>query len=206
MNNHRFARVAAIAAALALPAAGVSPANAAGAANDTDRAFVREMIPHHQMATEMAEMAKTDGEHAKIRRLAMQIIRAQNAEIRTMRRIARDLGVTPAEMPMDGEMSDQTLEDLETLGVTEEESGMNMDRHELHGAKPFDRMFIDMMIRHHQGAIRMARAELANGENRRLRKIARAIARDQKKEIRTMNNWRKAWYGAPSPAGSVPSR
>jgi uncharacterized protein (DUF305 family) len=189
---------------LALPAAGISPALAAGKANETDRAFVREMIPHHQMATEMAEMAKTDGEHAKIRRLARRIIKAQNAEIRTMRRIAEDLGVTPAAMPMDGEMSEQTMEDLETLGVTEEESGMAMDMDDLHGAKPFDQMFIDMMIPHHQGAIRMARAERAEGENRRLRRIARGIIRAQKKEIRTMNDWREKWYGAPSPAGGVP--
>jgi len=204
MTIHRTARLAAVAATLALPAGGVLPANAASAANGTDRAFVREMIPHHQMATEMAEMAKMDGEHAMLRRLARKIVRAQNAEIRTMKRIANDLDVTPAEMPMDGQMSDQTMEDLETLGVTEEESGMTMDMHELHGAKPFDRMFIDMMIPHHQGAIRMARAELAKGEHRSLRRMARAIVRDQKKEIRTMNKWREAWYGAPSPAGGVP--
>ena len=186
------------------PPPGIAPALAAGKANETDRAFVREMIPRHQMATEMAELAKTDGEHAKIRRLARRIIKAQNAEIRTMKRIAEDLGVTPAEMPMDGEMSEQTMEDLETLGVTEEESGMAMDMDDLHGAKPFDRMFIDMMIPHHQGAIRMARAERAEGENRRLRRIARGIIRAQKKEIRTMNHWREKWYGAPSPAGGVP--
>jgi uncharacterized protein (DUF305 family) len=200
MTIHRIARLAVVAAAFA----GVTPAVAAAKANETDHAFVREMIPHHQMATEMAEMARMDGEHAKLRRLAKKIVNAQNVEIRTMKRIANDLAVTPAEMPMDGEMSDQTMEDLETLGVTEEESGMTMDMHELHGAKPFDRMFIDMMIPHHQGAIRMARAELANGTNRRLRRIARAIVRDQKKEIRTMNRWREAWYGAPSPAGGVP--
>jgi uncharacterized protein (DUF305 family) len=205
MKIHRFARSAALAAVLVLPVAGASPALADGTANATDRAFVREMIPHHQMATEMAKMAKTDGEHAKIRRLARRIITAQSAEIRTLKRIAKDLGVTPAEMPMDGEMSEQTMRDLETLGLAEEESGMAIDMHDLHGAKPFDRVFIDMMIPHHQGAIRMARAELAKGKNRRLRRIARNIVRDQAKEIRTMNAWREAWYGAPSPAGGVPT-
>ena len=204
MKIHRFARIAAAAAVVALPAAGVSPAIAAATANATDRAFVREMIPHHQMAIAMAEMAKTDGEHAKVRSLARKIIKAQSAEIRIMKRIAKNLGVTPAEMPMDGEMSDRTMRDLETLGLTERQSGMTMDMDDLHGAKPFDRMFIDMMIPHHQGAIRMARAELAKGKHRKLRRIARNIVRDQKKEIRTMNNWREAWYGAPSPAGGVP--
>jgi uncharacterized protein (DUF305 family) len=205
MKTKHFARIAALAAVLALPTTGILPALAAVKANDTDRAFVREMIPHHQMATEMAEMAKTDGQHAKTRQLARKIIKAQSAEIRTMKRIANDLGVTPAEMPTNGQMSDQTMRDLETLGLTAEQSGMTMDMHDLHGAKPFDRMFIDMMIPHHQGAIRMARAELAKGTSRRLRTIARNIVRDQQKEIRTMNAWRTAWYGAPSPAGGVPT-
>ena len=199
--HSRISRGAAMAVVALLVAA---PAAAQAKTTPADRAFVREMIPHHQMATEMAGMAKTDGEHAQIRRLARKIIKAQSAEIRTMKTIAKDLGVTPAEMPMNGEMSDQTMRDLETLGLTEEQSGMAMDMHDLHGAKPFDRRFIDMMIPHHQGAIRMARAELANGKNRKLRSIARNIVRDQAKEIRTMNAWRTAWYGAPSPAGGVP--
>ncbi len=56
------------------------------------------MVPHHQMATEMAAMAKTDGEHAKIRRLARRVIKAQTAEIRSLKRIARRLGVKPETM------------------------------------------------------------------------------------------------------------
>jgi uncharacterized protein (DUF305 family) len=51
----------------------------------------------------------------------------------------------------------------------------------------------------------MARAELAKGKHCQLRRIARNIVRDQAKEICTMNAWRQAWYGAPSPAGGVPT-
>jgi uncharacterized protein (DUF305 family) len=50
----------------------------------------------------------------------------------------------------------------------------------------------------------MARAERADGRHVRLRRIARAIVTDQAKEIRQMNAWRKAWYGAKSPSGDVP--
>jgi hypothetical protein len=56
--------------------------------------------------------------------------------------------------------------------------------------------------------IAVHRSAIASGEmdhaGRRLRRIARHIVRDQAKEIRTMNAWRQAWYGAPSPAGGVP--
>lgn len=193
-----------LAAALAAVAVAFSPASAV-AATATDKAFVREMVPHHQMAVEMADIAKMDGNHKQIRALAGRIITAQKAEIATMKTIARRLGVTPAAMPDGGHMSDRMMADLETLGVSMEDSGMAMNMHHLHGAKPFDRVFIDMMIPHHQGAIRMARAELAKGTDRALRRIARGIVADQAKEIRQMNAWRKAWYGKTSPAGGVPA-
>jgi uncharacterized protein (DUF305 family) len=207
--SHRFTSAAAltVAVALAIPAGtGVAaPARTANTtANATDRAFVREMIPHHKMAVEMAKMAKMHGDHAQIRTLAGKIITAQNAEIRTLTTVAASLGVTAAKMPANGQMSAQTMRDLDTLGVTMSQSGMMMNMSDLDGAKPFDRKFIDMMIPHHQGAIRMARAELAKGRNAKLRSIARAIVTAQAAEIRQMNSWRKAWYGKASPAGGVP--
>jgi uncharacterized protein (DUF305 family) len=207
--SHRFTSAAAlaVAVALAIPAGiGVAaPAQAAKpTANATDRAFVREMIPHHEMAVEMSKMAKMQGDHAKIRTLAGKVITAQNAEIRTLTTIAKSLGVSPAKMPANGQMSDQTMRDLDTLGITMSQSGMMMTMSDLDGAKPFDRKFIDMMIPHHQGAIRMARAELAKGKSARLRSIARGIITAQAAEIRQMNSWRKAWYGKTSPAGGVP--
>jgi uncharacterized protein (DUF305 family) len=207
--SHRFNSGAAlaVAAALAIPAAtGIAapPQTGKATANATDRAFVREMIPHHKMAVEMARMAKVQGEHAEIRTLAGKIITAQNAEIRTMTAIAKSLGVTPARMPMNGHMSRQMMRDLDTLSISPSQSGMTMNMSDLDGAKPFDRKFIDMMILHHPGAIRMARAELAKGKNAKLRRIARGIITAQAAEIRQMNSWRKAWYGTTSPAGGVP--
>jgi hypothetical protein len=61
-----------------------------------------------------------------------------------------------------------------------------------------------MMITHHQGAMRMARAELNKGGNAELRAIARAIVSAQKGEITEMNRWRKQWYGGTSPSGGIP--
>jgi uncharacterized protein (DUF305 family) len=210
--THRFNRTAAAAAAvtigLATAAAGSAaptPAHVAKAtATATDKAFVREMIPHHMMATEMAAMAEMQGQHAEIRALAKRIITTQSAEITRLKAIAKTLGVTPATMPKNGNMSTQTMDDLATLKVSMDQSGMMMNMSELDGAKPFDRKFIDMMIPHHQGAIRMARAELAHGKNAKLRSIATSIVANQAKEITQMNSWRKTWYGKTSPAGGVP--
>jgi uncharacterized protein (DUF305 family) len=195
----RICRGAALAAVALLAAA---PTAAQAKVTAVDRAFVREMIPHHKMAVEMAEMARMQAAHARIKTLAKSIIDDQNAEIRELTAIRKRLKVTP--LPSGHEEHEAMMRDAETLGLGMDEMGMDMDMDELDGAKPFDRKFIDMMITHHQGAIRMARAELAKGTSAQLRKIARAIVSAQKHEITQLNTWRKAWYGATSPSGGIP--
>ena len=56
-----------------------------------------------------------------------------------------------------------------------------------------------MMTPHHEGAIAMAEAELAEGENAKLKSLARRIVRDQRREVAEMGRWREEWYGGPVP-------
>jgi len=84
------------------------------------------------------------------------------------------------------------------------QAGMSMNMTSLGSAKPFDRAFIDMMIPHHQGAVRMAHAELAKAKNPQLRTLAQRTVKAQDREIREMNQWRAQWYGAVSPSGGIP--
>jgi uncharacterized protein (DUF305 family) len=193
-----------------------------------DRAFVAQMIPHHEMAVDMARDAPGRAEHAPLRELARSITTDQEREIAALRAAAKRLGVQPAMGPHgdgsthgdDGAHADHgsadaapaakpgahaTMEaDAKTLGLTMDEMGMSMEGPDLATAKPFDRAFIDAMVPHHQGAIRMARAQLARGEDRELLTLAAAIVTAQEREIRRMNAWRTRWYGAASPAGGVP--
>jgi uncharacterized protein (DUF305 family) len=52
---------------------------------DFDLEFVRGMVPHHEGAIAMAREALTKAEHAEIRQLANEIIKAQEAEIKMMK-------------------------------------------------------------------------------------------------------------------------
>ena len=194
-------------AVLVAVAAGCGSSSNGDKANATDKAFVAQMVPHHQLAVDMARQARQKGQHPNTTELAKNIISAQQAEITEMRAIAEDVGVKPASMPSGsmGGMHTNMTDDAKALGLSTDEMGMSMDMAGLSRAKPFDRAFIDMMIPHHQGAIRMARAELAKGENAKLKQIAKGIVAAQAKEIAQMNSWRKGWYGAASPAGGVPA-
>lgn len=54
-------------------------------ADDFDKAFVEEMIPHHQMAVMMANMLRTGTNRPEMKQLAEDIISAQTKEIDEMR-------------------------------------------------------------------------------------------------------------------------
>lgn len=170
---------------------GSTGGNGGKGGNGTDRAFVAGMVPHHRSAVEMAKIAQDRGKSQFVKELAANIIRTQNAEIATMRREDDGLEIAGIKPGM--------------LDVPEHQMGMDDDPAMLRDARPFDRAFIDMMIPHHQGAIRMARVEMDKGADPELKTLAQDIADAQAREIEEMNTHRKEAFGSASPAGGVPA-
>lgn len=60
--------------------------------------------------------------------------------------------------------------------------------------EPYDALFIDSMIVHHQGALDMAEAALAEAQRPELRELAAAILATQQAEIEQLQAWRAQWY------------
>jgi uncharacterized protein (DUF305 family) len=146
----------------------------------SDERFIDAMVPHHQSAVEMAEVALDKAEHQEIRNLAEDIVTTQEAEIEELKRIKqREFGTS--EVPM--EMSD---EELQMMGMT--------DPQRLAEQRPFDKAFIDAMIPHHESAIEMAQVALEESDNPRIREIASAIVDAQNREIAQLKDWREEWY------------
>ena len=177
-------------------------------ANAADQAFVRLMVPHHESAVEMAEVAQEKSQRKEIKTLADAIVTTQNAEIEELNRIADSIGADSGGEAMEGMDhgggSMDSEADLEALGLSSEEAGMSMsmDMTELEDAKPFDRAFIDMMVPHHEAAVTMAKAVLERGQNPEVKALAEKIITAQEKEIKQMNSWRSKWYGGPVPEDS----
>jgi uncharacterized protein (DUF305 family) len=157
--------------------------------NPVDRAFVAQMIPHHQMAVQMAKIAQRRGKSAFVKQLASDIVRTQTKEIATMR--AADQRLRRAGIKKG------------SLGVPEHMMGMNGDVARLKTAKPFDRAFLRMMIPHHQGAVVMAKAELAKGKDPQLKHLAQNIITAQQREIREMRKQLGDTGTADMPAGGM---
>jgi uncharacterized protein (DUF305 family) len=146
----------------------------------SDRAFIDAMVPHHQGAVEMAEVALENAEHREIRDLAEDIISAQEAEIEELRSIKKEEYGT-SQIP-----SGMSQAEMEAMGMTE--PGM------LAQQRSFDKAFIDAMIPHHESAIEMASVALEESDNARIREIAGAIVDAQEREIALMQDWRQEWY------------
>lgn len=152
-----------------------------------DAAFVRQMIPHHQMAVVMARAVKDEAKHPEVRKLARDIIAAQTKEIAELKAIAKANGydLSGAGTMMGGDAS--------MMGMDVDDMGMSMHTGDLSRSDDLDRAFITMMIPHHEGAIVMAKVQLAKGADPRLHAMSKAIIAAQTKEINEMRRWLKAW-------------
>jgi uncharacterized protein (DUF305 family) len=162
-----------------MPMMTTAPATS-GNHNQADVMFAQMMIPHHQQAIEMAQLASTRSSSADVKALAAQIQAAQQPEIDEMKGwlVSWNVAVMPDNMThgmSGGMMSSNDMAKLEGLTGT-----------------AFDREFLTSMTTHHQAAIEMAKAEQANGQYEPAKTLAANIIRTQTEEINTMNELLKS--------------
>jgi uncharacterized protein (DUF305 family) len=127
------------------------------------------MIPHHEQAIEMSEIALLNTTNPDVLQLAQEIKDAQSPEIELMKSWTGVKASTHAGHLMDGMLSESEISDLRQAN-----------------GKEFDLLFLQGMIKHHQGAIQMAQ-EVATSKNKDVANLSAAIIAAQKLEIDTMN-------------------
>lgn len=142
--------------------------------NDADTFFMRMMIPHHAQALEMAALAPERAGHEQIRAVASRITAAQKPEIAVFQAWlkARGLPENEAGHNHDGMKGMQPPEALKGLASLRGDA--------------FDKMFVDMMVAHHEGAIAMATDVLGAGRDQEVERQATGIAAEQQAEISRM--------------------
>jgi uncharacterized protein (DUF305 family) len=148
--------------------------------NADDHAFATNMIPHHQQAIELAAMAPERSTDQNLIALANQISAEQQPEINALRVFLVQWDENPQDNashgtggghgPMQGMVDDATMAKLQSLQGTE-----------------FDTLWLQSMIGHHRGAIEMAKAEVANGKNIDIKRMAQTMIDSQQAEITQMN-------------------
>ena len=144
--------------------------------NAADVAFVSGMIPHHEQAVEMSALVPQRSTNPEVIKLAADISAAQEPEIQTMKGFlaqwnagegtgheGHDMGA------MTGMVDDGSMAKLETLKGAD-----------------FDKLWLTSMIGHHEGAVTMAKTEIADGANADAKALASHIVTAQEAEIAQM--------------------
>jgi uncharacterized protein (DUF305 family) len=144
--------------------------------NPADISFVSMMVVHHQQALEMTELAEQHAEDLRVQRLAGRIAAAQTPEIAVMEtwldqhephRAHHDGQHDHADMP--GMAGPDQLADL-----AEARGG------------DFDRLFLELMIVHHEGAVTMSADVLSDGTEPLAAEMATEIGAQQTAEVTRM--------------------
>lgn len=156
--------------AATVPAGQVGPLPSPSA-NTMDTWFVRMMIPHHEQALAMAELALRRSDNVPLRAFAERVKAGQATEVRQLRSWLDVRG-----LPSDTGSHDHT-------GMPGMQSPEAMARLAAARGAPFDRLFVEMMTAHHQGAITMAAHLLRAGTDPRMQELATDIATEQAIEI-----------------------
>ncbi len=156
--------------------ASAAPSGTRSDFNDADVMFLQMMYPHHAQAVDMSKLVEGRTQNQQVITLAQNIEKAQGPEMTQMTDLlvsfgkpAPTAGSGHSGMDMPGMMSAEQMTSLEGLS-----------------GPAFDRMWLQMMIDHHTGAIDMSNTELRDGSNPDVKKMAQAIIADQEAEITQM--------------------
>lgn len=145
---------------------------------DFDYDFANTMMIHHQSAVDMAKNVLAKGSSSEVKKMAQNIITAQEAEIASFKSILANYKIP--------ELKKEAGEAHNELGENMEKMEANMKAIPMSGNA--DKDFLMMMIPHHESAVTMSEDELSHGKNLELKKLAQKIMEEQNKEIKEFND------------------
>lgn len=136
--------------------------------SDADRAFVAQLIPHHHLGMTLTDLAAQRSADVRLRRLVFEMSGYHRGELGVLEDWARSRNITGS-TSFPGDIAASEIDELE--GST---------------GSDFDRYWLDVMIRHHEGALDIAAAQLASGTVAEASELAHAVTRVQSAELETM--------------------
>ena len=152
---------------------GADKEDARGTLSDADIMFLQMMIPHHQQAVDMGTLAETRASNPEVKALAAKIKDEQAPEIAQMSGWLTDAGLSTTggmhmDHGMDGVLTDAQMTALKNATGT-----------------AFDKLYLEGMIGHHEGAIAMV-SMIKNSDNPSTKQLGEAIVASQSAQIAQM--------------------
>jgi uncharacterized protein (DUF305 family) len=158
---------------------------------DYDLRFIDAMIPHHEGAIIMANDLLKKSKRPELIKLAKNIIKDQEKEIKQMKKWRKTWYAKAPNTPISWHSQMN-----HSMAMTPEQiKMMRMDMDLGNANDQYDLRFINAMIPHHEGALTMAEDLLKKSKRSEMKKLGKNIISSQKAEINQMKQWRKSWYG-----------
>jgi uncharacterized protein (DUF305 family) len=161
---------------------------AVGTGDAVDVGFATDMLDHHQQALQMALLAVDKATTTPVRALAVRMIVSQQSESGRFLQYLEERGHRPGDrdrvvmswmgMPTPRASMPGLATDADMLALTNA------------SGPEFDRQFLDLMIRHHQGGLHMASFAAEHARNEPLRDAAGRMSVMQRREIADMEQLR----------------
>jgi len=169
-------------------------------ANEADVRFMRGMIGHHAQALEMTDLVPTRAARADIRLMAERIAVSQHDEIAAMERWLRSRGEAVESADAHQHHGAAGGGHAGMPGMPGMATPDEMARLAASTGAEFDRLFLELMIRHHEGALVMVAALLASpggGQDAEVYQLASDVEADQRAEIARMQRLQNGPAPAP---------
>jgi uncharacterized protein (DUF305 family) len=153
-----------------------------------DKAYLTDMIAHHQGALNMASQARELATKSEIRTLADAILSSQATEVQQMMNWQQEweYSTTDISNPHAGHM----MESSGSMG--DDMANMEAKLNGLSG-EAYDKEFLKQMILHHQQAVDMSKYADTNAKHQEVKDLAQAVISAQEKEIADMKSWQQKW-------------
>jgi uncharacterized protein (DUF305 family) len=183
-----------------------------------DQHFIEMMIPHHQDAISMADLALSRAQRPEVKKIAEAIKKEQTLEIQEMRTWYKQWygKAVPAHSMTDMGMMENHHNQGQgkgsgMMGMGQGMTGMGQDTGSgmmgmgqgmmnmktdidaLKKAPDFDKAFVRQMIPHHQMAVKMAQMASGRAAHPEIRTLTQSIIKSQNVEIAKMQGWQQAW-------------
>lgn len=158
--------------------------NRAPGSDSPEAGLLRDMIPHHDQAVEMALIIRDRTEDEQLFYLATDIILSQQNQIGMMEGWLMLWDVSPNQQGAMMAWMDQPVEDGLMPGMATQEQVDSLRTLPVGEAEV---QFLSLMIRHHQGALHMAEAYLERGDQEQVEAFCRNVVAVQDREIEMMN-------------------
>lgn len=160
-----------------------------------DLHYIEMMVVHYQEGIELAQLAESKAENARVKAFAQKTATDQQNDIDALQGLRNKWYAGKA--PMDPAMMSSMMHGMHPGMMSMDETRRKLRATD--GAA-FDRLFLDTMIQHHQMAVEMSREATTKAEHTEIKELARKAVLKQQAQLAEMNTLKGGGTSRPTRA------